>query len=62
VHPSRLAFYDADMGFVTEPGTFRFSVGGASDSAEVHATAELTGQVAEYRQREVVATSHVRID
>lgn len=57
VHPSRLAFYDEAMRFVTEPGTFRFSVGGASDRASQHCTAELSGAVAQYRQREVVATA-----
>ena len=57
VHPSRLAFYDEAMRFVTEPGTFRFSVGGSSDTATHHATVELGGEVAELRQREVVATA-----
>ena len=56
VHPSRLAFYDENMRFVTEPGTFRFSVGGASDAAGHHAAVSLTGNVTEYRQREIVAT------
>ena len=44
VHPSRLAFYDQAMRFVVEPGTFRFSVGGASDTATHHATVELGGR------------------
>ncbi len=57
VHPSRLAFYNEAMRFVTEPGAFRFSVGGASNSAKGHATVDLAGEIAEYRQREVVATS-----
>jgi beta-glucosidase len=61
VHPSRLAFYDESMRFVVEPGTFRFSVGGASDAAESHATVELTGDVAEHRQRDVVATTARRV-
>lgn len=56
IHPSRLAFYDEAMRFVTEPGTFRFSVGGASDAAKTHATVDLAGDVAAYRQREIVAT------
>jgi beta-glucosidase len=55
VHPSRLAFYDEAMRFVTEPGAFRFSVG-ASNTANAHATVDLAGAIAEYRQREVVAT------
>ena len=57
VHPSRLAFYDETMRFVIEPGTFRFSVGGASDTATQHATVTLVGDVAEYRQREIVPTA-----
>jgi beta-glucosidase len=56
VYPSRLAFCDDTMRFVTEPGAFRFSVGGASDDAEVQATVDLTGTVAEVRPREIVAT------
>lgn len=57
VHPSRLAFYDEAMRFVTEPGRFRFSVGGASDRAGQSVTVDLTGAVAEYQQRQVVATA-----
>ena len=57
VHPSRLAFYDEGMRFVTEPGAFRFSVGGASDRAKTHASVTLTGPVTEFRQRDVVATA-----
>ena len=56
VHPSRLAFYDEAMRFVTEPGTFRFSAGGASNRLPAHVVVELTGGVAPYRQRDVVAT------
>jgi beta-glucosidase len=56
VHPSRLAFYDPQMRFVTEPGAFTFSVG--ASSADIRAAGSLTldGAVAEYRQREIVAT------
>jgi beta-glucosidase len=57
VDPSRLAFYDDRMRFVTEPGWFRFSVGGASDTAEAEVRLELTGSRAAFRQREVVATA-----
>ena len=56
VHPSRLAFYDEAMRFVTEPGAFRFAAGGASDAATQHVRVELTGEVAEFRQRDVVPT------
>jgi beta-glucosidase len=56
VHPSRLASYDEEMRHVTEPGTFRFSVGGAADRAKVHADVDLAGERAAFRQRDVVAT------
>lgn len=57
VHPSRLAFYDPAMRFVTEPGTFTFSVGASSTDIRLERRVELTGEVSEYRQREIVATS-----
>lgn len=56
VHPSRLAFYDPQMRFVAEPGAFRFSVGASSADLRAEQVAELSGPVAEYRQREIVAT------
>jgi beta-glucosidase len=59
VHPSRLAFYDEAMRFVTEPGEFRFSVGAASNAANREAQVVLAGDVAEYRQREIVPTAMV---
>ncbi|HEX7166601.1 MAG TPA: glycoside hydrolase family 3 N-terminal domain-containing protein [Acidimicrobiales bacterium] len=59
VDPSRLAFYDETMRFVTEPGAFRFSVGGASNTAKRYATVDLTGDVAGYHQSEIVATKAV---
>lgn len=57
VHPSRLAFFDEAMRFVTEPGAFRFSVGGSSATAKHHVTVDVGGDVAVYRQRDVVATA-----
>jgi beta-glucosidase len=56
VHPSRLAFYDPQMHFVTEPGVFTFSVGASSADIRAEQIVELDGAVVEYRQREVVAT------
>jgi hypothetical protein len=56
VHPSRLAFYDPCMRFVTEPGTFTFSVGSSAASIRAEKTVTLDGPVAEYRQRVIVAT------
>jgi beta-glucosidase len=57
VHPSRLAFYDPEMRFVVEPGAFRFSVGASSADTRAEQVIELSGAVAEYRQREIVATT-----
>ena len=56
VHPSRLAFYDPHMRFVTEPGAFTFSVGASSNDLRAEETVTLDGQIIEYRQREIVAT------
>jgi beta-glucosidase len=61
VHPSRLAFYDPHMRFVTEPGAFTFSVGASSADIRAEQTVTLDGPVAEYRQREIVATK-VRVE
>ncbi|HEY7135689.1 MAG TPA: glycoside hydrolase family 3 N-terminal domain-containing protein [Acidimicrobiia bacterium] len=57
VDPSRLAFYDEDMRFVVEPGTFTFSVGASSVDVGATAAVELTGEVADYRQRDIRATT-----
>ncbi len=56
VHPSRLAFYDPSMRFVTEPGEFRFRVGGSSADIRAEQTVTLAGKVAAYQQREIVST------
>ncbi len=56
VHPSRLAFYDPQMRFVTEPGDFTFSIGASSSDISAEKTIALTGDSAEYLQREIVAT------
>ncbi|HWQ14157.1 MAG TPA: glycoside hydrolase family 3 N-terminal domain-containing protein [Roseiflexaceae bacterium] len=61
VHPSRLAFYDPQMRFVTEPGAFTFSVGASSADIRAEQVVTLGGAVAEYRQREIVAT-RVRVE
>lgn len=57
VHPSRLAFYDPQMRFVTEPGEFTFSVGASSADIRAEKTIALDGPIVEYKQREIVATS-----
>jgi beta-glucosidase len=57
LHPSRLAFYDPQMRFVVEPGTFRFSVGASAADIRAEQVVELSGAVAQYRQCEVVATT-----
>jgi beta-glucosidase len=56
VHPSRLAFYDPQLRFVTEPGAFTFAVGASSADIRAEQAIELAGEVVEYRQREIVAT------
>jgi beta-glucosidase len=56
VHPSRLAFYDPCMRFVTEPGAFTFSVGASSVDIRAEQTVTLAGEIAEYRQREIEDT------
>ena len=48
-------------GLVTELGTFRSSVGGAADEAKTHAVVVVTGEVASYPQRDIVATT-VHVD
>src|SRR5438270_11035457 len=59
VHPSRLAFYDPSMRFVTEPGAFTFSIGASSVDIRAEKTIVLDGEVAEYQQRQIVATKVV---
>lgn len=56
VHPSRLAFYDPEMRFVTEPGAFTFSLGASSADIRAEQKVTLDGPVVEYCQREVVDT------
>lgn len=59
VHPSRLASYDPQMRFVVEPGAFTFGVGASSADMRAEQAVTLGGEVAEYLQREVVATRAV---
>ncbi|GCE45248.1 beta-glucosidase [Thermosporothrix hazakensis] len=61
VHPSRLAFYDPAMRFVTEPGAFRFSVGASSADIRLEQTITLEGETVTFKQREIVDTT-VAID
>jgi beta-glucosidase len=56
VHPSRLAFYNPQMRFVTEPGDFTFSIGASAADIRAEQTVTVNGQVAQYRQREIVDT------
>ena len=56
VDPSRLAFYDADLRFVCEPGDFAFAISESALDTRRSATVRLDGEVAEYRQRDIVAT------
>jgi len=57
VHPSRLAFYDPEMRFVVEPGEIVLGVGASSADIRTEVSVTLTGDTAEYLQRQVVATT-----
>jgi beta-glucosidase len=57
LHPSRLAFYDEDFRFVCEPGAFDLEVGGWAGAPALVSTVDVTGEVHQYRQRDVVATA-----
>jgi beta-glucosidase len=57
LHPSRLAFFDDSFDFVCEPGAFRAEVGGWAGAPAVTATFDLPGEVQEYRQVQIVATT-----
>jgi beta-glucosidase len=61
VHPSRLAFFDPEMRFVVEPGTFTFSVGASVTDIKAEGTVTIEGTATRFRQREVVATT-VRVE
>ncbi|HTW06066.1 MAG TPA: glycoside hydrolase family 3 N-terminal domain-containing protein [Acidimicrobiales bacterium] len=54
VHPSRLAFFDEDMRFVTEPGQFRFATGASASDVRQQAVVALGGEVAQYRLCSVI--------
>jgi len=56
VDPSRLAFYDPDMRFVVEPGSFTFGVGASSADMRAERSIVLDGDITVYRQRAIVAT------
>jgi hypothetical protein len=60
VHPSRLAFHNADVKCVTEPGMFTFFVGGSSDNTPVEHTVELGGETHSYPLSERVPTAAAR--
>ena len=45
------------MRFVTEPGTFTFSVGASSLDIRATVQVELSGDVAQYAQRSIRATA-----
>lgn len=56
VHPSRLAFFGRDMRLVTEPGEFIFSAGASSADLRAEQSVTLSGEIAHFRQADVVAT------
>jgi beta-glucosidase len=57
LHPTRLAFFDEAMRFVTEPGSFTVDVGASSGDIRLTGSLDLTGPVVESLQRHVVATT-----
>ncbi|TMA39469.1 MAG: beta-glucosidase [Deltaproteobacteria bacterium] len=61
VHPSRLAFYDPEMRFVTEPGVLTFLMGASSADIRASASVDLEGPITEHRQAAIVPTA-VRIE
>jgi len=56
VHASHLAFYDPEMRFVVEPGSFHVMVGASAADIRLEATVALTGEVAAFRQAAIVPT------
>ena len=56
VDPSRLAFHDASMRLVTEPGGFTFGVAASSADIRSSDSIYLEGKVAEFRRPEIVDT------
>ncbi|MGZ8764845.1 MAG: glycoside hydrolase family 3 N-terminal domain-containing protein [Acidimicrobiia bacterium] len=56
VHPSRLAFHDAEMQLVCEPGAVTFSVGASSTRLRARQTVELRGETTGFRRTEIVDT------
>ena len=61
VHPSRLAFYDPEMRFVTEPGVLTFLMGASSADIRASVSVDLEGPITEHRQAAIVPTA-VRIE
>ena len=54
--PSQLAFFDADMRFVVEPGAFHISIGASADDIRVETTVTLAGTVRELSTADLVPT------
>jgi beta-glucosidase len=59
--PSQLAFFDAAMRFVIEPGAFRIMVGASSDDIRLETTISLAGEVRELHTADLIAT-RVEVD
>jgi beta-glucosidase-like glycosyl hydrolase len=54
--PSQLAFFDAGMRFVVEPGSFHIMIGASSDDIRAETTVTLTGILRELTTAELVPT------
>jgi beta-glucosidase len=55
--PSQLAFFDAAMRFVIEPGAFRIMVGASSEDIRLETTINLEGDIREISSAELKATA-----
>jgi beta-glucosidase len=56
VDPSQLAFYDARMRLVIEPGTIEVMVGASSEDIRARGAYEIVGDVREIRQADIIPT------
>ena len=59
--PSQLAFYDAAMRFVVEPGAFRIMVGASADDVRAETTVTLEGGIRELSTADLIPTA-VEVD
>jgi len=56
-----LAFYDAQMRFVVEPGEIKLMIGSASDDVRLEDAFEITGEVSEIQQAQKAYLTNVSV-